>query len=204
MPRDTRTDRDMHALDENGMVLCNPRDKEAAHRAEMEGIATYDDSAVTCEKCLGLLYAKFRRIRNIGQLSPGDGVDRLSAAGTEVTGRKPDHASERLASQIFDALCLSTLLSEIGLGNFAFTAVSPTGKSGRFLVNVCCVEPEVQFDPTEVEATLQAKKGMFRAEVSQAVNRRKAPELQFRVLPPGSFRRCHHLATVRTIPPACR
>lgn len=38
------------------MVLCNPRDKEAAHRAEMEGIATEDRTAVTCPKCLSLLY----------------------------------------------------------------------------------------------------------------------------------------------------
>jgi len=38
--RDDRTRRDKHALDEHGMVLCNPRDREAAHRAEMEGIAT--------------------------------------------------------------------------------------------------------------------------------------------------------------------
>ena len=37
------------------MVLCNPRDREAAHRAEMEGIATEDHSAVTCKKCLELL-----------------------------------------------------------------------------------------------------------------------------------------------------
>jgi hypothetical protein len=38
------------------MVFCNPRDKEAAHRAEMEGIATEDRRAVTCPKCLSLLY----------------------------------------------------------------------------------------------------------------------------------------------------
>lgn len=40
------------------MVLCNPRDKEAAHRAEMEGIATDDRAAVTCRKCLALLHAR--------------------------------------------------------------------------------------------------------------------------------------------------
>jgi len=40
MNKDTRQKRDLHALDENGMVLCNPRDKEAAHRAQTEGIAT--------------------------------------------------------------------------------------------------------------------------------------------------------------------
>ena len=31
------------------MVACNPRDREAAHRAEVEGIATADPNAVTCK-----------------------------------------------------------------------------------------------------------------------------------------------------------
>lgn len=59
MSRDKRTKRDKHALNEDGMVLCNPRDKEAAHRAQMEGIATDDRAAVTCRKCLRLR-RKFR------------------------------------------------------------------------------------------------------------------------------------------------
>ena len=58
MSKDSREKRDLHALDEDGMVLCNPRDKEAAHRAEMEGIATEDRTAVTCSKCLSLLYRR--------------------------------------------------------------------------------------------------------------------------------------------------
>jgi hypothetical protein len=52
--------RDWHALDAEGMVLCNPRDREAAHRAQMEGIATYDRGQVTCRKCRRLLYALAR------------------------------------------------------------------------------------------------------------------------------------------------
>jgi hypothetical protein len=56
MSQDNRQKRDLHALNQEGMVLCNPRDKEAAHRAEMEGIATEDQSAVTCRNCLALLY----------------------------------------------------------------------------------------------------------------------------------------------------
>ncbi len=40
MSRDSRQKRDLHAFNEEGMVLCNPQDKEAAHRAQMEGIAT--------------------------------------------------------------------------------------------------------------------------------------------------------------------
>ena len=58
MSRDNRPVRDLHALTEDGMVLCNPRDKEAAHRAEMEAIATEDRAAVTCRKCLALLFKR--------------------------------------------------------------------------------------------------------------------------------------------------
>ncbi len=47
--------RDLHALDEDGMLVCNPRDREAAHRAQVEGIATEDVEAVTCRKCRALM-----------------------------------------------------------------------------------------------------------------------------------------------------
>src|SRR5438874_12826520 len=58
MSRHRRQKRDLHALTNDGMVLCNPRDREAAHRAEMEGIATEDRAAVTCRNCLALLYQR--------------------------------------------------------------------------------------------------------------------------------------------------
>jgi hypothetical protein len=63
MSRDAREKRELHALTEEGMVLCNPRDREAAHRAEMEGIATDDRAAVTCRKCQELLYKLLREQR---------------------------------------------------------------------------------------------------------------------------------------------
>ena len=66
MSQDRRPRRDRHALDANGMVLCNPRDKEAAHRAQMEGIATDDPAAVTCRKCRRLLY-RLDRARKDGE-----------------------------------------------------------------------------------------------------------------------------------------
>jgi hypothetical protein len=66
MTRDARQKRDLHGLDEEGMVLCNPRDKEAAHRAAMEGIATDDRAAVTCRNCLAILY-KRDKARNEGR-----------------------------------------------------------------------------------------------------------------------------------------
>jgi hypothetical protein len=63
MSRARRTKRGLHALDDDGMVLCNPRDKEAAHRAEMEGIATVHRAEVTCRKCLSLLYARDKALK---------------------------------------------------------------------------------------------------------------------------------------------
>ena len=45
------------------MVACNPRDREAAHRAEVEGIATHNPQAVTCKKCWTV-------IRRLGVMRP--------------------------------------------------------------------------------------------------------------------------------------
>jgi hypothetical protein len=56
-----RACRDLHFLNEDGMVACNPRDREAAHRAEVEGIATDDARDVTCKKCLDLMGKARRR-----------------------------------------------------------------------------------------------------------------------------------------------
>jgi hypothetical protein len=42
---------DLHFLNEEGMVACNLREREASHRAEVEGIATENPEALTCRKC---------------------------------------------------------------------------------------------------------------------------------------------------------
>lgn len=59
MPTKNRTDtrrRDVHAVNDDGMLACNPRDREAAHRAEVAGILTSTDRrGVTCTKCLAAL-----------------------------------------------------------------------------------------------------------------------------------------------------
>ncbi len=53
---------DRHFLNDDGMVACNPRDREAAHRAEVEGIATENPNAVTCKKCW-VIIRKMRKLR---------------------------------------------------------------------------------------------------------------------------------------------
>jgi hypothetical protein len=65
MSRDKRQKRDLHALNDEGMVLCNPRDKEAAHRAQMEDIATAGRAGVTCRKCLALLHKRGKARNNV-------------------------------------------------------------------------------------------------------------------------------------------
>ena len=56
-----RRHQDLHFLNEDGMVACNPRDREAAHRAEVEGIATANPQAVTCKKCLYVIRSTPKR-----------------------------------------------------------------------------------------------------------------------------------------------
>jgi hypothetical protein len=58
--RTRRSKRELHGLNAEGMVACNPRDREAAHRARMHGIATDNVAAVTCKKCLTLLHRERR------------------------------------------------------------------------------------------------------------------------------------------------
>lgn len=53
--RSDQRKRALHYLTEDGLVACNPRDREAAHRAEFEHIATDDPEAVTCKKCLAVM-----------------------------------------------------------------------------------------------------------------------------------------------------
>lgn len=55
---------DRHFLNAHGMVACNPRDREAAHRAQVEGIATEDVQAVTCKKCLTKLRMDADEVNN--------------------------------------------------------------------------------------------------------------------------------------------
>lgn len=208
----------MHALDGDGMVLCNPRDREAAHRAEHEGIATDDIRAVTCPACLDILRRQARedqsgttggdagrtsappptgsggfvRIRDagtmIGSVHEGDGLDPRLERLRQTRGtlrRKPDHGAERLGQQIFDCLRLSSVLSEAGLDQFAFVGVLPGGHGGHFFVEVACVDPTATFDVEEIQRALAGQRARVRAEVSQGVHRRKAPEVSFLVKPPG-------------------
>jgi len=61
--RGKRQNPDLHFMNEAGMIACNPRDREAAHRGEVEGIATQNLQAVTCKKCWAIMRKTRRRMR---------------------------------------------------------------------------------------------------------------------------------------------
>ncbi len=61
--RETRKRRDVHGLTPEGMLACNPRDREAAHRAGMGDVVVADVSAVTCRTCLARLHRERRKAR---------------------------------------------------------------------------------------------------------------------------------------------
>lgn len=51
--------RDVHAVNDDGMIACNARDLEAAHRAEVGDIVTASRREdVTCAKCLAAMRRK--------------------------------------------------------------------------------------------------------------------------------------------------
>lgn len=219
MKNDDRSSRDVHALDREAMVLCNPRDKEASHRAAMGDITTDEGNEVTCRKCLARWRslrnneqsgetepspeplneelpetpaqpAPFVRIRGLASMAAeyrlGDGVDPKEEKREKLRSqrkKKVDYSTERLASQILDALSFSTILSEIGLDDFVFEAIHPLTSGGHFLVEVRCQNANREFDPHDIEQQLKSAAGRIRHEISGFVHRRRLPELKFRVLP---------------------
>ena len=61
MPMPDERYRDVHLIDENGMIVCNPRDREAAHRLDVGDIAgTADHDAVTCKRCRSVVERRRR------------------------------------------------------------------------------------------------------------------------------------------------
>jgi len=64
VPKDRRRVRKIHCLDADGMLACNPRDREAAHRAAVGDIAIGEPKEVTCRKCSERMS---KRIQNVEQ-----------------------------------------------------------------------------------------------------------------------------------------
>lgn len=132
----------------------------------------------------------FQRIRQLHLMAEeqreGDGVDpkeELRQRHRRSSRHKPDYSNQRLASQISHILSLSSWLSNIGLTDFEFANVIPTERPGRYIIEVRCTDPTLAVDRIHIEQLLREHKGTLRIEIAEAVQRRKAPDFQLRVIP---------------------
>jgi hypothetical protein len=132
----------------------------------------------------------FQRIRQLHlmaeELREGDGVDpkeEIRQRHRRSSRHKPDYSIQRLASQISHILSLSSWLSDIGLSDFEFANVIPSERAGRYIIEVRCSDTTLAVDLVHVEQLLRQHKGTLRIEIAEAVQRRKAPDFQLRLIP---------------------
>jgi hypothetical protein len=132
----------------------------------------------------------FQRIRQLHlmaeELREGDGVDpkeEMRRRHRRSSRQKPDYSNQRLASQIYHILSLSSWLSDIGLSDFEFANVAPAERAGRYVIEVRCSDPTLDVDLAHVEQLLRQHKGTLRIEIAEAVQRRNAPDFQLRLIP---------------------
>ncbi len=102
---------DLHFLNDEGMVACNPSDREAAHRAQVEGIATDNPQAVTCKKC-------WAAIRTMGKLRPSQTRHSTGSLTSQVNLRFGDEM-KKIIFPWFVNPCLDEF-KYLGKGGYGF------------------------------------------------------------------------------------
>jgi len=119
------------------------------------------------------------------ELDPQDGLDpRYDARGEtlRVANRKALQLCGQVARTLQAVLageCRDDLLRELRV-----ESVVPAPNSSRLLVTVSLATPGREIPVAEVLARLQKAQGLLRCEVAAAINRRKVPELLFRLIGP--------------------
>jgi ribosome-binding factor A len=113
-------------------------------------------------------------------VGPGDGID--PRYDLSETGRRPGRKTLQLCGQVMETL--SGVLAEQRDGvlrDLMVSSVVPAG-GGRLLVRVAPSPSAVREAAVILERLAQAH-GALRNEVAAAINRRKAPDLIFELLP---------------------
>lgn len=116
------------------------------------------------------------------EFGPEDGVDpRLTSRPSGQ--RRPGRKSLQLCGQAAKALAGALADSEDDvLRDLLVAAVEPAPHTGRLQITVALAPSAVDHEPGLILERLAAAGGRLRTEVANAVRRRKAPELRFRVL----------------------
>ena len=130
--------------------------------------------------------SRVNRQPDVAELGPEDGSDPKKFHDKRQQfppGREPGRKAWQLCGQVQDALRgILASCSEDRLQNLMVISVEPAPNTGRLMVTVA--------DPVSADATdrtlsyeaIHRALGLIRVEVAAAVNRRKAPELVFRVV----------------------
>lgn len=101
---------------------------------------------------------------------------------TDSPARKPDRKVHRLCGQVARALglALSAAADEV-LRDLVVDSVVPAPDAGRLEVRVSLVAAREGVDPASIAERLERATGFLRSEIASAIERRKVPQLAFRV-----------------------
>ena len=128
-----------------------------------------------------------------GEIHPDDGIDPKELFRPTRKHASANRKARQLCGQVADTLNL-VLSGECGdelLRNLQVVAVTPAPDATQLLVLVAPAVASELADPAEVLARLAARAGRFRAEVTAAITRRRAPKLLFQYaagIPAGEVR----------------
>ena len=105
------------------------------------------------------------------------------------TPHRPDRKTMQLCSQVQRTLdqVLSGELDDDRLRDVYVVQVTPAPDANCLLVTVAPLGFAKDFRPDEVMARLAANSGRMRSELARAINRKKTPELMFRVVIEGDL-----------------
>ena len=105
------------------------------------------------------------------------------------TPQRPDRKTMQLCSQVQRTLdqVLSGELDDDRLRDVYVVQVTPAPDANCLLVTVAPLGFAKDFRPDEVMARLAANSGRMRSELARAINRKKTPELLFRVVLEGDM-----------------
>jgi ribosome-binding factor A len=112
---------------------------------------------------------------------PDDGTDPKDWR-KDWNARRPGRKALQLCSQVAEVLAASFAdCGDAVLRDLVVTSVAPAPNAGRLLVTVAAGPASEPRSVDEVLGHLHRAAGWLRTEVAAGVNRRKTPELMFRV-----------------------
>ncbi len=123
------------------------------------------------------------------ELTQDDGIDpRIYFSNT--TKKTSDRKTRQLCKEIKQtiALTLAGEMNEPILANLEVIQVDPISGSRDFMVILAWNGHKDYFEPKEIALTLQKVSGFLRSEIAHSINRKRVPELSFRLLAPGEVR----------------